>query len=48
MDAEVRGWLVVVLVIVLVIGLLSFARGPEHRRGDDVGAFAPPPAVVAR
>jgi len=48
MDDEVRGWVVVVLVVVLVIGLLAFARGREHRRGDDVGAFAPPPTVIAR
>jgi hypothetical protein len=22
-----------------VVGLIAFARGPEHRRGDEVGAL---------
>jgi hypothetical protein len=30
-------WIVVVLVALLVIGLLAFARGPDHRRGDETG-----------
>jgi hypothetical protein len=28
---------VVVLIALLVIGLIAFARGPEHRRGDETG-----------
>jgi hypothetical protein len=48
MDAQVRDWLVVGLVVLLVVCLLAFARGREHRRGDDVGAFAPPPTVIVR
>ena len=32
-----RRWVVVILVALLVIGLIAFARGPDHRRGDDTG-----------
>jgi hypothetical protein len=30
-------WVVVVLVALLVIGLIAFARGPDHHRGDETG-----------
>ncbi|HEY2965134.1 MAG TPA: hypothetical protein VGJ99_02510 [Actinomycetota bacterium] len=30
-------WVVVVLVALLVIGLIAFARGPNHHRGDETG-----------
>ena len=26
-----------VLIALLVIGLIAFARGPNHRRGDETG-----------
>jgi hypothetical protein len=32
-----RRWAVVVLVALLLIGLIAFARGPDHRRGDETG-----------
>jgi hypothetical protein len=32
-------WLIVLVVALVVIGLIAYARGPEHRRGDDVGAL---------
>ena len=38
MTTTVR-WAVAILAIVLVVCLLIWARGIEHRRGDDVGAF---------
>jgi hypothetical protein len=31
-------WVVVVVVAVLVIGLIAFARGRDHRRGDEAGS----------
>ena len=37
-------WLIVLLIALVVIGLVAYARGPEHHRGDDVGALR---AVVA-
>jgi hypothetical protein len=36
--------LVAIVVVVLLIGLIGYARGEEHHRGDDVGAL---PTVVA-
>jgi hypothetical protein len=32
-------WLIVAMVALVVLGLVAYARGPEHRRGDDVGAL---------
>jgi hypothetical protein len=40
-------WVGAVVVLLLVVGLLVFARGEEHQRGDEVGATGPVP-VVAR
>ncbi len=42
-------WVIVVVVVLVVVGLVAFARGRQHHRGDEVGsgsmgAFAP--AVV--
>ena len=31
-------WAVVLASALLLIGLAAYARGPEHRRGDDVGS----------
>ena len=36
-------WLIVLGVVVVLIGLIAYARGDEHHRGDDVGAL---PAVT--
>jgi hypothetical protein len=36
-------WLIVVLALLVLIGLIAYARGDEHHRGDDVGAI---PVVV--
>ena len=30
-------WVVVILVVLVLVGLLAFARGREHRRGDEPG-----------
>ncbi|MGH3458094.1 hypothetical protein [Aeromicrobium sp.] len=38
MSTAVR-WLIAALAILLVLALLVWARGTEHQRGDDVGAF---------
>ena len=38
---DIRNWVVVfwvAVLAVLVILLLGYARGPEHHRGNDVGA----------
>jgi hypothetical protein len=38
MSTPVR-WIVAAVAIVLVVCLLVWARGEDHRRGDDVGAY---------
>jgi hypothetical protein len=32
-------WVIVILLLVVLVGLLAFARGREHHRGDEEGAF---------
>ena len=37
---DTRRWVLLVLLALVVIGLVAFARGPEHHRGSQqVGAF---------
>jgi hypothetical protein len=37
---DTRRWVLVVVVVLVVVGLLAFARGPDHRRGpQQVGAL---------
>jgi hypothetical protein len=36
MDA--RTLVMTILVALLVVGLIAFARGPDHHRGDEIGA----------
>lgn len=31
-------WIVLVALVALLVGLLVWARGDTHRRGDEVGA----------
>jgi hypothetical protein len=48
---DTRRWVLLVVLALVVIGLLAFARGPEHHRGpQQVGASgggAPTAAVAA-
>ena len=32
-------WIVVILVVLLLVGMLAYARGREHHRGDEEGAM---------
>jgi hypothetical protein len=32
-------WLIVLVLTLVVIGLIAYARGQEHHHGDDVGAL---------
>jgi hypothetical protein len=32
-------WLIVLVIVLVVIGLVAYGRGRDHRRGDDVGAL---------
>ena len=38
MGAIVR-WTIIVVAVLVVVGLVAYARGPEHHRGDEVGAL---------
>jgi hypothetical protein len=38
-------WFMVMVLILAVIGLMWWARGPDHHRGDDEGALDAPHAV---
>jgi hypothetical protein len=48
MNAVVR-WIVVAVAALVIVGLLAYARGRTHHRGDDVGAIpAGLPLVAVR
>jgi hypothetical protein len=32
-------WLIVLVLALVLIGLIAYARGDEHHRGDDIGAL---------
>jgi hypothetical protein len=38
-------WVLLAGIALVVIGLIAYARGDEHRRGDDVGALRTGAAV---
>ena len=47
---DTRRWVLLVVLALVLVGLLAFARGPEHRRGpQQVGASGgdAPTATVA-
>jgi hypothetical protein len=46
-SAAVR-WVIVVAAVILLVGLLGWARGEEHHRGDDVGSLGSYETAVAR
>jgi hypothetical protein len=35
-------WLLALLIALVLIGLIAYARGDEHHRGDDIGALPTP------
>jgi hypothetical protein len=39
-------WLVVLACALLVVGLIAYARGPKHHRGDEVGTHGTKIVVV--
>jgi hypothetical protein len=44
--AEAIRWCAAIAVALLLLGLLAYARGPEHRRGDDVGSHGTKVIIV--
>jgi hypothetical protein len=39
-------WLLVVVGALLVIGLIAYARGPKHYRGDEIGSHGTRVVVI--
>jgi hypothetical protein len=39
-------WLIIVAAGLLVVGLLAYARGPKHHRGDEIGSHGTKVVVV--
>jgi hypothetical protein len=39
-------WLLILAAGLLVIGLIAYARGPKHHRGDEIGSHGTKVVVV--
>ena len=39
-------WLLIVIAALLIVGLIAYARGPKHHRGDEVGSHGTKVVVV--
>ena len=39
-------WIVVIVLAVVLVGLIAFARGRDHHRGDEEGALGSSARVV--
>ena len=37
---------ILVVLVLSIIGLIAYARGPKHHRGDEVGSHGTKPPVV--
>jgi hypothetical protein len=46
MAMRVIQWLLIFVGALLVIGLIAYARGPEHYRGDEIGSHGTKVVVV--
>lgn len=40
-------WVIALVIALVLVGLVAFARGREHRRGDEVGALGAPVLAAA-
>jgi hypothetical protein len=39
-------WLLIVFAALLIVGLIAYARGPKHHKGDEVGSHGTKVVVV--
>ena len=39
-------WLLIVVTGLLIVGLMAYARGPKHYRGDEIGSHDTKVVVV--
>ena len=45
---DTRSWVIGIVVALLIIALVAYARGPDHHRGDEIGALHRSVATTAR
>ncbi len=43
---SVWAWVISVLAAILIIGLIGYARGPVHHRGNEVGSLSATTTVM--
>ena len=41
-------WLIAIVLALCVVGLIAYARGPKHYRGDEIGSHGKKVVVVVR
>ena len=41
-------WVVALVAALVIVGLIAYARGAEHHRGNEVGSSAAPGVLHAR
>jgi hypothetical protein len=39
-------WLLIAAAALLIVGLIAYARGPKHHRGDEIGSHGTKVVVV--
>jgi hypothetical protein len=39
-------WLLIAIAVLLVVGLIAYARGPKHYHGDTVGSHGTKVVIV--
>ena len=39
-------WLIILAAALLIVGLVAYARGPKHHRGDEIGSHGTKVVVV--
>ena len=39
-------WLLILAAAVLIVGLMAYARGPTHYRGDEIGSHGTKVVVI--
>ena len=39
-------WLLILVAVVLIVGLMAYARGPKHYRGDEIGSHGTKVVVI--
>jgi hypothetical protein len=39
-------WILIAAAALLVVGLIAYARGPKHHRGDEIGSHGTKVVVV--